>query len=182
MFYREKRRPDTRWTPWTATGSSTGRPPGFALQAHVEGLETRQLLSNIHFLPGGDPEFSLSEDGRTVSVSFTIAGIGNRAVDVRLAVAGTADVALQNPGQGGGPHFPPGQQQPFTLVTEDFVRTENKNGSVTYTASFTVTDEAILGGLNVKPKWSPVINSVDLISATLTISQGKDVLGETHVF
>src|SRR5215210_623279 len=97
MFYRERHRPDTRWTPWPATGASAGRSPGFALQAHVEGLEARSLLSNIHFI--GSPEFSLSDDGRTVSVSFKLAGIGNQKVDVELAVNGIADVALQNPGE-----------------------------------------------------------------------------------
>jgi hypothetical protein len=180
MSFRRKSRPDHRWSPWSVAGTSAGRAPRFEMQAQVEGLESRNLLSSLHFLPGGEPTFNLSGDGRTVTVEFTIAGIGNKPVDASLTVNGTADVSVQNPGNGA--HFPPGQQVPFILVTDDFVQTENKNGSVTFTATFTITDEAILDSLNVKPKWDGIVNSASITSASLSITQGNQELTGSATF
>jgi len=44
MRTRERKRPDRRWVPWSAAGT---RLPPVQLQAHVERLEARSLLSSV---------------------------------------------------------------------------------------------------------------------------------------
>jgi hypothetical protein len=138
------------------------------IAAEVQRLESRVVLSSIHFV--GAPSIEVS--GRTVDVSFTVAGIGNEPIASELTVTGVADVRIDNPGG----NDPPGQQVPFVLTTADFTATSDKNGNVTYTASFTVTDEMVTSGIKLKKGWTADVTSVAIADASLTVTQGEDVL------
>lgn len=138
------------------------------VSAYVENLESRQLLANIHFI--GTPTTVIHD--RTIDVSFTVAGIGNQPLDIQLATEGVADVAIHNPGG----NDPPGQQVPFVFVTTDFTRVDNKNGTTTFTASLTITDEMILQSVKLKQNWTATVESFTITDTTVTIKQGKQIL------
>jgi hypothetical protein len=175
MRSRERKRPDRHWLPWSAAGAAARRLPQLEPQAHVEALEPRRLLANIHFVEG--PTVDVDQAAGTVTVSGKIAGVGNQPVRITTTVEGTADISCQNPGGGGSPHFPPGQQTSFTISdTQTFRRDEN--GNVVFSITVPVDEEAILDAANAcpNPKWVADVSNVVISSVTVTATQGKDVI------
>src|SRR4051794_879090 len=175
MRSRERKRPDRHCLPWSAAGAAARRLPQLELQAHVEGLEPRLLLSNIHFVEG--PTVVVDQAAGTVTVTGKIAGVGNQPVQITTTVQGTADISCQNPGQGGAPHFPPGQQTSFTLTdTQTFRRDEN--GNVVFSIVVPIDEDAIAdaSGACPNPKWQHEVSNIVISSVTVTATQGKDVI------
>jgi|GEM_PF-5863801 len=175
MSYRQRSRPDRRWLSWSGDGVTSQPALRVQQQPFVENLEHRRLLSSIHFV--GDLSVVVDLQTRTVTVSGKIAGVGNDPVQVTTSVAGSAHLQAQNPGQGGGPHFPPGQQIDFTLShTESFQA--DKNGNVIFTEVVSFDDSSILDTTGPNPKWTVEVTNVIISNVTVTATQGDQTISQ----
>ena len=123
------------------------------------------LAANPHFLSG--PTFR--DNGTTVTVSGTIAGLGNQDVTVQVLATGNATVTCTNPAG----NVAPGQTQEVTTSGQQ-TGIETKNGK----ATFSVTTLPPPQPTNAKAagcpnnKWTATITDVDFTSATINVFQG----------
>ena len=125
--------------------------------------------SQAHFVV--DP--TVVDNGTTLTVSGSVAGLGNGDVTATVNAQGTGTVVCTNPAG----NIASGQTQDVN-VSGSTVITDVKHGSVT----FSVTTIAPKAPANAcpNPKCTAAITDVQFSSATLIIAQsGQQVLTET---
>lgn len=109
--------------------------------------------------------------GTTLRVTGNVSGLGNTNLDVSLVASGLADVTCTNPAG----NVAPGQQT-TTSTSGTVTGIEPKNGRATF--SVTTAEPTPPSGRAACPnnKWTATITDVDFTSATLTLSQGGEVI------
>lgn len=126
--------------------------------------------ANVHF-KNGDPVFTENKD--SVSVTGSLAGIGNKDLYITL----TAKVVIETKCRNKGGNIVQGK--PFNTTVSDEQRisaTEAKNGNV----SFSLT--AKLGGYKLpkntcdKGNWTAEVDKASFTSAYITVKQGGKVV------
>jgi hypothetical protein len=133
---------------------------------------TPTLAANPHFVVG--PTITLNAND-TVTATGSIAGLGNENIDVVLTAVLDVEVLCRNPAG----NIAPGQTQQTTVTgTESDIHPENgrANFSVTTTAPTLSGTPRELGCPN--DKWTPEIGDVSVVSATLQVFQGGELVLE----
>ena len=137
-----------------------------ALQANAQ---------NVHFK--GDP--TITDNGTNLTVCVSLAGLGNEDVVITIAATALLDTTCISPG---GKEAPGQNRIPFSTSVTTVVRsTEIKNGSVT--ACATTPGPSVTAKQAGCPgkKWTARIDDVEFESATITVSQGGEVVLETEL-
>lgn len=159
MYHRERRRPLRGWNSSWIGGPAMDRSLRLRQPAVVENLESRFLLTNIHFV--GNPVATANPNG-SVTVTGKLAGLGdNQSIAVKVTVPVNYTVECQNPGG----NIAPGQTHTGTLTgTGTF--TSDKNGNVL----FSVTTDAPTASPEdcPNPQWTPIITNVTYGTVTVT--------------
>jgi len=132
------------------------------------------LAANPHFI--GAP--TASDEGTTLNVTGSIAGLGNADIDVEVVALGTATVTCSNPAG----NVAPGQD---TSVTATGTQTgiEVKNGRAFFDVT-TVTPTVPNYPTCPNPKWTATVTDVDFDSYTINVYQpsGSDTLVLSRTF
>ena len=127
--------------------------------------------ASVHFKKA--PTFS--DLGETLKTCFSLAGLGNQDVHISISADGLANVTCTNPGG----NTAPGQNRVPVRQFDDIVvsATEIKNGnlSVCLTTDPTADPTALEAGCP-NGNWTTDINDVQFTSATITVTQGGQVV------
>jgi hypothetical protein len=118
------------------------------------------LAANPHFI--GQPTFT--DNGRTLTASGSLAGLGNQNIDVVVTATGTATVTCTNPAG----NVAPGQTFTTTVTGSD-TDIQVKNGRAFFSA--TTAEPVAPAGSCPNPKWSAAVGDVTFTSATITVFQ-----------
>jgi hypothetical protein len=136
------------------------------------------LAQNPHFIGGAEPTITISGNTATVAGGQKIAGLGNEDVTFVLTAEGFATTACRNPSG----NVAPGQNAQFTVESEPVTVTPSATGFVIVPQNLSVSGPAVgsfvsdeeAGAPN--PKWTCFVTGSTITSATLTISQGGNVI------
>lgn len=120
MRTRERKRPDRRWVPWSAAGT---RLPTVQLQAHVEGLEARNLLSSPHFISAT----AALDAAHNAVVSWKESGLGD---NVSITYKASANVTATFECVNNGGNVPTSKVTVSGPVTATGTFSSGKNGSI----------------------------------------------------
>jgi hypothetical protein len=180
MRSRERKRPDRRWLPWSATGLAAGRSLSIKQQPLVEGLEARYLLSSVHLKPpSSNPSFT--DLGLQLNATGALAGLGNGDVLITITAHANQTATCTNPS---GANQPPGQNPaPVTVMgSESIPASEVKNGNVTFNVTTekpptTISPFLPNGQPNPQfgcpnPNWTETVTDLQFKDATITVEQG----------
>jgi hypothetical protein len=131
--------------------------------------------ANVHLI--GEP--SVTDNGNTLTVCATLAGLGNQNITVTLTTKGEATATCVNPGGNTSPGI---NKVPITsTVTQTIRSSQIKNGTVSFCS--TTEDPGIVSSRAAgcpNNNWLAKVTDVEFTSATLTVVQGgRVVLRET---
>src|SRR5262249_38498913 len=136
---------------------------------------TVAVAANVHF-KSGSPTFI--NNGLTLTVNGTLAGIGNKDLTITVTATGTATTVGINPGG----HTVPGHPATVTETrTLPISASEVKNGEVFFSVTTPppATPTAKQAGFP-NNNWTVIVTSVSFTSVTITVKQGgKTVLNQT---
>jgi len=138
---------------------SAGRLPRFQLQAQVEGLEARRLLTSPHFISA-----SATLSGANVVVSFKEAGLGNNQLITYEATA-TATATYLCINNGGNHPQAANKETVSGPVSATGTFSSGKNGQVTASLTLTPPDA---GDFHCPPGQKMVLAQVTYTNITLT--------------
>ena len=137
---------------------------------------TAVYAANVHFKR--DP--SVRDNGTTLTLCASLAGLGNQDVTITVSVTGSGDTTCISPG---GNESPGQNKVPFAASVSTTIRsTEIKNGNV----SFCVTTPGP-GPIPARAagcpndNWTARINDVDFESAHIVVVQGGQVVLEADL-
>jgi hypothetical protein len=137
---------------------------------------TTAVAQNVHFK--GTP--TVTDNGRTLTLCASLAGLGNQDLRITLSVTGSADTTCISPG---GAEAPGQNKIPFAATVNTTIRsTQIKNGTV----SFCVTTPGpgpISGRQAGCPNnnWTGRIDDIEFESAHIQVIQGGQVVLETDL-
>ena len=126
----------------------------------VVGSAAPAMAANPHFI--GSPK--VVDHGTTLSVSCSVAGLGNEDVKVVVTATGTAVVDCRNPGG----NIAPGQRKTVNVSGQQVI-TDVKNGRI----NFAVTTLAPAPPPDSCPnsQWTPILRDVQFTDADVAIFQ-----------
>jgi hypothetical protein len=128
--------------------------------------------ANVHFR--GSPSFS--DQGTTLQSCFTVTGLGNQDVTITLTTTGSATTLCTSPGGG---NTAPGQNktpvQPSGSASIPAGEIKNGNLTTCVTTEAPTSPSAKAAGCP-NNNWSTNITDVEFATATITISQGGQVV------
>ena len=113
-----------------------------------------------HFVGG----ISVVDKGTTLSVSGSVAGLGNADVKVVVTATGTAVVDCRNPGG----NIAPGQRKTVNVSGQQII-TSPKNGRVNF--SVTTVAPAPPAGSCPNKQWTPILRDVQFTDADVFVYQ-----------
>ena len=141
---------------------------GFACATVATGV---LYAANVHFKRGP----TVTDNGTSLSVCASLAGLGNQDVTITVAATGSIDATCVSPG---GNEAPGQNKIPFaTSVTTTIKSTQIKNGNV----SFCVTTPGP-GPISASQagcpndNWTAVVTDVEFEFASITVEQGGKVV------
>lgn len=113
---------------------------GYALATLVIGT-VALYAANVHLL--GEPQ--VTDNGTTLTLCGTLAGLGNQDLTIRLTVTGSATATCESPGG----NLAPGRNKvPVTSTVTDVIRSrEIKNGTVSFCETTREPRVSARGGL-----------------------------------
>ena len=132
---------------------------------------TVAVAANVHFKPGS-PTFTVGTT--TLTVSGTLAGLGNEDLTITVTATGTATTEGFNPAG----HSVPGHPATVTVIgNQPISASEVKNGEVFFsvTTPQPPTPTAKQAGFP-NNNWTVVVTGVTFTSATITVVQGGEVV------
>lgn len=130
---------------------------------------------NVHF----KSEPKVTDNGTNLTVCVSLAGLGNQDVTITISATGLLDTTCINPS---GVEAPGQNRIPFSTAITTVVRAnEIKNGTVTTCA--TTPGPSITAKQAGCPNnnWTARIDDIEFESATITVSQGGQVVLETEL-
>ena len=131
--------------------------------AAVVGVASPASAANPHFIG----PVKVVDEGTTLSVSGSVAGLGNEDVKVVVTATGTAVVDCRNPGG----NIAPGQRKTVDVSGQQVI-TDVKNGRI----NFAVTTVAPAPPPDSCPnsQWTPILRDVEFTDADVFIYQPID--------
>ena len=133
------------------------------------------FAANVHLI--GEP--TIEDNGNTLTVCYTLAGLGNKDINVTLTTTGEATAQCISPGG----NLAPGQNKvPVESTVSQTIRASSiKNGTVSFCQTSRnpgIVSSRAAGCPN--NNWLAKIIDIEFTSATLTVVQGgRVVLRET---
>ena len=127
--------------------------------------------ANVHF----KQQPTVTDNGTTLTLCASLAGLGNQDLTVTVNVTGTADTTCISPG---GNEAPGQNKIPFAAsISKTIQSTQIKNGNVTFCVT-TPGPGRISGRQAGCPNnnWTGRIDDVEFESATITVEQGGQVV------
>ena len=119
--------------------------------------------ANPHFVKGP----TAVDNGTTVTVSGSVAGLGNEDVRVVVTATGTAVVDCRNPGG----NIAPGQRKSVDVSGEQVI-TDVKNGRINF--SVTTVEPTPPPDSCPNPRWTPILRDVEFTDADVAVFQPVD--------
>ena len=128
-------------------------------------LGSAAQAASPHFVKGP----TATDQGTTLNVTGSIAGLGNEDVTITVTATGTASITCTNPAG----NVAPGQSKTVTATGTQTI-TDVKNGRV----NFNVTTAVPTAPQDACPnrKWRATITDVQFTDAQLTVEQGGQVV------
>jgi len=139
---------------------------------------TLAVAASVHFKPKG-PTFT--DNGTTLTVTGTLAGLGNEDVTITVQATGVATTV----GYNGGGNTAPGQGIKVTETgTLTIPANEIKNGEVFFSITTPQPPQPTAKEAGFpNNNWTAVITDVAFTSVTITVVQGGEVvLKQTFTF
>jgi hypothetical protein len=127
--------------------------------------------ANVHLI--GEP--TVTDNGSTLTLCATLAGLGNQDINVTLTTRGDATAECVSPGG----NLAPGQNKvPVTSTVSQTIRASSiKNGTVSFCE--TTRDPGIVSSRAAgcpNNNWLARVTDIEFSSATLTVVQGGRVV------
>ena len=130
---------------------------------------------NVHLK--GEP--TVTDNGATLTVCVSLAGLGNQDVTITIATTGLLDTTCISPG---GNEAPGQNRIPFSTAITTVVRsTEIKNGTVTSCATTPGPRVSAKQAGCPNNNWHARVDDAEFESATITVRQGGRVVLETEL-
>lgn len=171
----ERRRSDRSRMPWSNSGMDPNRALRIKPPVLVERLESRFLLSDVHFKGGANAAPTFTDLGTQLQVTGALTGLGNGDVTIQVTATGTAFTTCISPGGNAAP----GQNKNNFTVTgvETIPASEIKNGNVNFSVTTVAPTSPIPGAPDCpNPNWTETINDIQFSTATITVIQGGQVV------
>jgi hypothetical protein len=126
----------------------------------VVGVAAPAVAANPHFVKGP----TVTDNGTTLSVTGSVAGLGNEDVRVVVTATGTAVVDCRNPGG----NIAPGQRKSVSVSGEQII-TDVKNGRINF--AVTTLAPAPPPGSCPNSSWTPILRDVQFTDADVFVYQ-----------
>jgi hypothetical protein len=129
----------------------------------VLAMASPAAAASPHFVKGPN----VVDNGTTLTVTGSVAGLGNEDVRVVVTATGSAVVDCVNPGG----NIAPGQRKSVSVSGEQVI-TDVKNGRVNF--SVTTTPPAPPPGSCPNAQWTPILRDVEFTDADVAVYQPVD--------
>jgi hypothetical protein len=129
----------------------------------VLGTATGASAANPHFVKGP----TVTDNGTTLTVTGSVAGLGNEDVRVVVTATGTAVVDCRNPGG----NIAPGQRKTVDVSGEQVI-TDVKNGRINF--NVTTVEPAAPADSCPNSQWTSILRDVEFTDADVAIYQPVD--------
>jgi hypothetical protein len=126
------------------------------------------LAANPHFKGTSGPK--ATDEGTTLNVTGTLAGLGQQGGTIELVAQGSVIVSCTNPS---GQNEPPGQQPAPTQLSSGVqpIQGVTKSGNFTFDLT-TLEPETPVGACKTTKGWTTNVEDVELTSYTIIVKQG----------